>query len=195
MRQKQQNDEEGFSTDSELTPPDEAAYRGALSDLASKKTEVLADVQAEEFKDPGKGRWNAWRERYSDSYVGAWGGLGAVSVWEFWARLECLDWDCIENDKSLDSFQWYQGLYEFSHPDGEGQELGPDGDLVSSMISTAIVPHISKVFDAGALDVYSEKHVKRVVDLVEEVEASMDSNKAKLQVRAKLPDSPLITDC
>ncbi len=88
--------EEGYSTDSSLAPPDQQAYSVAIETLTSRKKEVLADVKAEEFRDPGKGRWGAWRESYADSYVNAWGGLGVVSVWEFWVRLEVVGWDCIE---------------------------------------------------------------------------------------------------
>jgi GC-rich sequence DNA-binding factor len=88
--------EDGYSTDSSLAPHDASAYSSALQSLGSRKKEVLADVRAEEFRDPGKGKWSVWREKYSDSYVGAWGGLGVVSVWEFWVRLEGVAWNCIE---------------------------------------------------------------------------------------------------
>lgn len=88
--------EDGYSTDSSLTPHDASAYSSALQSLTSRKKEVLADVRAEEFRDPGKGKWSVWREKYSDSYVGAWGGLGVVSVWEFWVRLEGAGRNCIE---------------------------------------------------------------------------------------------------
>jgi GC-rich sequence DNA-binding factor len=94
--------EEGYSTDAEIPEPDEEAYRSALTQVESRRKEVLADVKAEEFRDPGKGRWTTWREKYTDSYVGAWGGLGVVSVWEFWARLECIGWDPIEVSQALD---------------------------------------------------------------------------------------------
>lgn len=97
-RQRQNNEEaeEGYSTDSELSTSDEQAYSAAVEFLATKTKEVLSDVRAPEFRDPGKGRWSAWREQYTDSYVNAYGGLGVVSVWEFWARLECVGWNCIE---------------------------------------------------------------------------------------------------
>lgn len=95
-RQKVEEGEEGYSTDSSLAPHDQQAYSLAMESLASRKKEVLADVRAEEFRDPGKGRWSAWREKYADSYINAWGGLGVVSVWEFWVRLEVVRWDCIE---------------------------------------------------------------------------------------------------
>ena len=95
-RQQKVDVEEGYSTDGSLPPDDQSSYSDALKDLSSRRKGVLADVRAEEFKDPGRGQWNVWREKYSDSYVGAWGGLGLVSVWEFWVRLECVGWDCIE---------------------------------------------------------------------------------------------------
>ena len=96
-RSQHQHDqhEEGYSTDSSLLNSDSLAYSDAIKSLTSRAKDILADVKAEEFKDPGKGRWNIWREKYSDSYIGAWGGLGVVSVWEFWVRLECLGWNCI----------------------------------------------------------------------------------------------------
>jgi GC-rich sequence DNA-binding factor len=93
---KQVSDEEGYSTDSSLPPSDASSYRAALSSLAKRTTVVLSDVRAEEFRDPAKGRWKEWKARYRESYVGAWGGLGVVSVWEFWVRLEGVGWDCVE---------------------------------------------------------------------------------------------------
>ncbi|KAJ7021614.1 nineteen complex-related protein 2-domain-containing protein [Mycena alexandri] len=177
------DDEEGYSTDSSLPPSDLESYRGAMSSLAERARQVLSDVRAEEFRDPGKGRWNAWREKYADSYVGAWGGLGVVSVWEFWVRLEIVGWDFIEEQKSLDSFKWNQGLHDYSRPTGE--ELGPDGDLVASMISTAIIPRICKLVDGGVFDVYSDASVRRMVDLSEEVEASVEPGNAKFLILLK----------
>jgi len=100
VRQQQrsgwQEEEEGFSTDSSLPPHDTSDYTNALKSLVMRTKDVLADVRAEEFRDPSKGQWNIWREKYADSYVGAWGGLGVVGVWEFWVRLEMVGWDCVE---------------------------------------------------------------------------------------------------
>lgn len=188
-RQKsEEEEEEGFSTDSSLSKPEASDYANALKSLAARTKDVLADVRAEDFRDPGKGRWSVWREKYADSYIGAWGGLGVVGVWEFWVRLEMVGWDCVEDPKSFDSFKWYKGLYEYSRPTegngGEG-ELGPDGDLVASMISTTVIPRIVAVLASGAFDVYSGRHVRRVVDLAEEVEASVDEGNAKLQILLK----------
>ncbi|KAJ4501398.1 nineteen complex-related protein 2-domain-containing protein [Lentinula lateritia] len=168
--------DEGYWTDSDLPPPDEAAYQDALASIATRTHDVLADVKSKEFLDPAKGRWGTWRSQYEETYVAAFGGLGVVSAWEFWARLESVGWDCIQDSKSLDSFRWYHGLYEFCRPGDpnmEGRELGPEGDLVSSMVSTAIIPRLSKIIETGALDVYSSSHVRRAVDLSEELEASV----------------------
>ncbi|ESK88444.1 gc-rich sequence dna-binding factor-like protein [Moniliophthora roreri MCA 2997] len=188
MRQKAKLAEEGYSTDSEIPTVDEDAYRAALRSVATRTRDVLSDVKAKEFLDPGKGQWSVWREKYMDSYVGAWGGLGVVSVWEFWARLECVGWDCIEEAKSFDSFRWYQGLYDYCRPgdtNNATRELGPDGDLVSSMITTAIIPRLSKVIEGGALDVYSHSHIRRAIDLMEEIEASIEKGSPKLQILTK----------
>ena len=95
-RQIKSSEEEGYSTDSSLASPDATAYVSALESLESRTKGVLADVKAKEFLDPAKGRWGVWRDSYSESYIGAYGGLGVISVWEFWARLEMVGWDCIE---------------------------------------------------------------------------------------------------
>ncbi|KAG6824806.1 hypothetical protein H0H93_001516, partial [Arthromyces matolae] len=95
-RSKKTQEEEGYSTDSDLATHDQDAYVSAIKSLKTRTKDVLADVKAVEFIDPAKGRWGSWRSKYTESYVGAWGGLGVVSVWEFWVRLESIGWDCIE---------------------------------------------------------------------------------------------------
>jgi GC-rich sequence DNA-binding factor len=61
------------------------------------------------------------------------------------------------------------------------------------MISTAIIPKIMAVLANAAFDVYSGRHVRRIVDLAEEVEASVEDGNAKLHVRAlKIPVHRLI---
>ncbi|KAL0960972.1 hypothetical protein HGRIS_005969 [Hohenbuehelia grisea] len=179
-------EEEGYSTDSSMAPAEQTSYQSVLAELAERQTAVLADVRAAEFKDPAKSKWwGEWREKYADSYVGAWGGLGLVGAWEFWVRLEIVGWDAIEDPRPLDGFKWYKNLYAYSRPgsdeNGEG-ELGPDGDLVSAMISTAIIPRLCKLIEAGALDVYSSRHTRRVIDLAEEVEASVENGSQKFQM-------------
>jgi GC-rich sequence DNA-binding factor len=65
-------------------------------------------------------------------------------------------------------------------------ELGPDGDLVSVMITTAVLPRLSKLVEGGALDPFSGMDIRRLVDLVEEVEVSVERNNHKFQVIAVL---------
>lgn len=88
-------DDDGYWTDSDLPLPDEAAYQDAVGSIATRTHDILADVKSKEFLDPAKGKWGTWRSQYEDTYVAAFGGLGVVSAWEFWARLECVGWDCI----------------------------------------------------------------------------------------------------
>ena len=81
----------------------------------------------------------------------------------------------------MDSFAWYTSLYEYSRANtGDEEELGPDGDLVSAMISTAVVPRLVRVIQGGSFDAYSAKHTRRVLDLCDQVEASSTSEKLEV---------------
>lgn len=95
-----------------------------------------------------------------------------------------------QDKRSLDTFGWYKSLYEYSRPqssaDGnedEEPELGPDGDLVSAMISTAIIPRFCKLIEGGVFDPYSAEHVRTLVDVAEQIEASVQRDDLKFQVR------------
>ena len=93
------NAEDGFSTDSSLAPSDATDYALAIENLLEKGKDVLSDVRAREFREPklGLGKWfGEWRDKFGDSYQGAWGGLGMVGAWEFWTRLEVLGWNPLE---------------------------------------------------------------------------------------------------
>lgn len=60
--------------------------------------------------------------------------------------------------------------------------MGPDGDLVSAMISTAIIPRFCKLIEGGAFDPYSAEHVRTLADVVEQIEASVQRDDLKFQV-------------
>lgn len=62
--------------------------------------------------------------------------------------------------------------------------MGPDGDLVSATITTAVLPRLSKLIEAGALDPFSGKDTRRLVDLTEEIEISVEKSNHKFQVIA-----------
>jgi GC-rich sequence DNA-binding factor len=47
--------------------------------------------------------------------------------------------------------------------------LGPDGDLVVEMVQKAVVPLLTKHFEAGAYDPYSTPQTRKSIDLVEVV--------------------------
>ncbi|KAG9315745.1 GCFC-domain-containing protein [Chiua virens] len=200
--------EEGYSTDSSLLPSDALDYQNALERIATDSRDILSDVRSVEFKDPNRGlaKWfSEWRERYADSYGNAWGGLALVGAWEFWVRLEILGWNPFEASSflpldiaidlfsqsaaSLDQFTWYSSLYQYSHPvrgieKFDEAELGSEGDMVSAMISTAVVPRLCKILEA-VLDPYSAKDVRTVIDLAEQVEASIGIDNNKFQIVLK----------
>ncbi|KZS89449.1 hypothetical protein SISNIDRAFT_416795 [Sistotremastrum niveocremeum HHB9708] len=179
-RQSTEPPEEGYSTDSSLTPVDQSDYTTALASITTRTSQILSDVKSRAFRDPrlGIGKWFAeWRENYEDVYRGAWGGLGLVSAWEFWGRLEMCGWDPIEDPRSLDSFDWFQALHDYSAFDEPEDADDPprrvEDDLSAGMVSKAAIPRIAKVIDHGSggagLDPYSSKGTRRVIDIVEEV--------------------------
>lgn len=89
-------EEEGYSTDSSLPASDQADFETATSKLEDDSKKLLGDVKSDDFRNPSVGvaRWfGNWRDKYSDSYTDAFGGLGMVSAWEFWVRFEMLAWD------------------------------------------------------------------------------------------------------
>ncbi|KAH9080570.1 GCFC-domain-containing protein [Lactarius deliciosus] len=183
-------DEEGYSTDATLPLSDATDYLAALELLSRKRDDILSDVKANEFKDPSLGigiKFAEWRERFEDSYQGAWGGLGLVGAWEFWSRLEMLGWNPFEDSRTLDSYRWHGSLYKYSRPnqpdeDEEEPQLGPDGDLVSAIVSTTVLPRLSKLVEGGAFDPYSSKNIRRLLHLIEEIEVSVEKNHHRFQV-------------
>jgi GC-rich sequence DNA-binding factor len=201
-------EEEGYSTDASLDSSDASDLQDALAALASRAEDIMADVRAPEFRDPATGaglaKWfGEWRARYEDIYVGAWGGLGVVGAWEFWARLEMVQraWSPFERRgpaaggrMEVEGFRWFAGLFAYSHPrsrggagqgaeeeEGEG-EVGPEGDLAAAMVGTAVVPRVVKMVEGGGFDPYDAGIVRSAVEFGEQVEVAC-GKEAKFQVR------------
>jgi len=61
-------------------------------------------------------------------------------------------------------------------------EIGPGGDMVSSMISQVVIPRLCKLIEGGALDPYSIRHIRRMIDIAEQVEASIEQEGVRFQV-------------
>ncbi|GJJ15762.1 hypothetical protein Clacol_010040 [Clathrus columnatus] len=194
-------EEDGYSTDGSLPPSDANDFQLAIDNLEQQRKGVLSDVRAKEFLNPqaGLAKWFAeWRREYEDSYVGAWGGLGLVAAWEFWSRLEMVGWDPIavgdlDSSRTLDSFDWAMALHQYSRPsnglemdeNGIEPEIGPGGDMVSSMISQAVIPRLCKIIQGGALDPYSTGHIRRLIDMAEQVEASVEQDGVRFHALLK----------
>lgn len=189
LSQPVREDDEGFSTDASLGDADQADYDAAQRRLEQRVQSLLDDVKAEDFRDPERGlavRFGDWRRRYPEDYDGAFGGLGMVHAWEFWARGEMVGWEPSRSETAIESFRWFSALYAYSRPkasmNGNGHHvddddmdleeeppLGPDGDLVTVMVDRAVVPLLVKAFEAGAYDLYSAGQTRRTVDLVDVV--------------------------
>ena len=94
-----QEDQDGYYTDSELLSSDMQDYTLAQEKLSYRVSSLLSDVKSDEFRDPRLGlgrRFVEWREKWNESYMGAWGGLGLVGAWELWTRLEIAEWNPLE---------------------------------------------------------------------------------------------------
>ena len=204
-------EDHGLLTDSELVDGVNADYQAARSDLRKRAAALFADVGAEDFRDPRVGlarRFATWRREYGEEYEGAFGGLGMVGAWEFWARGEMGDWDPLRSDRSLDSFDFYGALHEYSRPklqrtdsDMEDEEdedeppLGPDGDLVAAIVQSTVVPRLTKLFEGGGYDPYSSRETRRAVDLVEQMEEYVAREKGgKFQV-SRVMASAFVRGC
>jgi GC-rich sequence DNA-binding factor len=91
----------------------------------------------------------------------------------------------IQDSENLNSFAWYSALQGYSRhrrDDTPGSKASASEDLVSSMISTAIIPRLCKMIAGGAFDSYSAKHVRRIVDVTTQVQDSVGAENVKLQV-------------
>lgn len=62
-------------------------------------------------------------------------------------------------------------------------ELGPDGDLVAAMVTTAVIPRLCKLLVGGVFDPYSSKHLKKAIDVLEQIEMCVDRTDPKFLVR------------
>lgn len=59
-----------------------------------------------------------------------------------------------------------------------------------SMVATAVIPRVAKVVEGGALDPYSAKHVKRLRDIAEQIEATVEADPAKINSLLKACITP-----
>ncbi|KAG8809424.1 hypothetical protein FRC17_003451 [Serendipita sp. 399] len=171
--------DEGYGTDSQLETSDAVDFEEAIKTLKDKvQSQLFEDVKAKSFRDPrqGVGLWfGEWKEKWPEIYQNAFGDMGLVQAWEFWARVELLGWLPLEIAPRLDEFQWYSQLYERAHPDPdtEADELRPEEDLPGNMCRTMLIPRFNALISGGGFDPYSRHQLSHAVDIVEQIEASL----------------------
>jgi GC-rich sequence DNA-binding factor len=73
----------------------------------------------------------------------------------------------------------------------EEPPLGPDGDLVAQMVSDAVVPLLTRAFEAGAYDPYSAKQTRKAVDLADVVAELTGKDSRKFSVSPTIPSRGL----
>lgn len=216
------DEDDGFSTDSTLAPADSADYDAAQASVGSRVEGLLEDVKAEDFRDPDMGlaaRFGDWRTKYDEEYKNAFGGLAMVQAWEFYARGEMVGWDplrvsdrccsmvsltAVQSSVTLESFKWFQSLYQYSRPrptgpdameldDDEEAELGSDGDLVSAIVSSAVTPLLVKAFESGSYDPYSVKQTRKALDLADVISELTGKDSAKFKVSSSFNGKTRLT--
>lgn len=186
LRRRDTSESDGWSTDSTLSPADEEDYASARRALLARADALDADVKADEFLDPSQGigkRFAGWREREPDEYVSAFGGLGCVQGWEYWARKEMVAWEPARSTRGVDSFDWFRALHAYSHPrrrvqgdemeissdddDDEEPPLAPEGDMAAAMVASLVTRLVERAIRAGEYDVYCAAQTRRLGDLVD----------------------------
>jgi GC-rich sequence DNA-binding factor len=99
-----------------------------------------------------------------------------------------------QSPPQIEDFKWFTQLHEISRPDSEDiEELRPEDDLPVNMCSTMLIPKLNALIAGGALDPYSSKQILRVIDLAEQIEASLGSDNIRYSVGYSV-HSYLLTD-
>jgi len=94
--------------------------------------------------------------------------------------VEMVGWIPLDAPPRLEEFAWYSDLHDLSRPTGEA-EPAAENDLSAQMTSTAFVPRLNVLVNAGAFDPYSTHHLRRMLDLAEQLEAYLGNEDMKYQ--------------
>ena len=54
------------------------------------------------------------------------------------------------------------------------------------MVTTALIPRLCRILEGGGLDPYSATDIRRLIDLTEEIEVSVDRQNPKFEVGTPL---------
>lgn len=68
---------------------------------------------------------------------------------------------------------------------GETSEVPPDGGLVLTMISTAVVSRFCKMLECGGFNPYCGRDVKRIIDDAQQLAASIGSGHIRIMMTLK----------
>lgn len=100
-------------TDDELPTSDSLQLSTALTTLEESIGKLFSDVKAPDFRDPNLGikkKFEEWRRLWREEYENAFGGLGLVAVWEFWARVELGGWNPFEVSSLLSTTSFLENF-------------------------------------------------------------------------------------
>lgn len=184
-----------FNT-AELNPSDAAAFEIAQKDIQRRLRQLVDDVKAPEFTDPGVrldlklhpsslvARFNQWKKLYPEEYASAWGGLTLAGIWDFWIRKDLCGWDFVKQDnQGLEDFHWYQELTRYSAAKDEVQDstqIGGDDEVISHVISNTVIPRFLQASQAGAFNPWSSEDCRSMTQLLEQVSYVLERDNARI---------------
>ncbi|GES75458.1 GCFC-domain-containing protein [Rhizophagus clarus] len=183
-------EEEGFSTDEELSKGDEKEIAKKIDEISYHHTNLFEDV-TEEFKSIAlvKSKFMSWKIEFNDDYTKAYGGLSLSGVFEFYIRYEIMFWNTLK----IDRMEWYRVISEYSIPESNTGQISTDDDftILSKVLEKIILPRIAYRKSQKFQDVINavSKRLQNVVISLESIPENIfipillsDSNKIGNQI-------------
>ncbi|GBC06176.1 hypothetical protein RclHR1_06670016 [Rhizophagus clarus] len=171
-------EEEGFSTDEELSKGDEKEIAKKIDEISYHHTNLFEDV-TEEFKSIAlvKSKFMSWKIEFNDDYTKAYGGLSLSGVFEFYIRYEIMFWNTLK----IDRMEWYRVISEYSIPESNTGQISTDDDftILSKVLEKIILPRIACL--VKTLNPYSSKQTMSFIEILSNILNHVDRKSQKFQ--------------
>ena len=177
-------------------PPDDPPLEAELLAVENGAEALLRDVQAAEFLEPAArtsastlhprsivSRYQQWRERYSEDYNSAWGGLVLSGIWEFWARRELLQATIRGlSTLNLQELRWQADVHDYQSHQSQNGSMGGDDELMETLIDTSVIAPLTAMAESGAYDPWDSNSSAAAANLVHELNYVRDAGLPQLSV-------------
>ncbi|CAB4390606.1 GCFC-domain-containing protein [Rhizophagus irregularis] len=171
-------EEEGFSTDEELSISDEKEIAKEIDEISYHHTKLFEDV-TDDFKsiELVKSKFISWKTEFNDDYTKAYGGLSLPGVFEFYVRYEIMLWNTLKFDR----MEWYKVISEYSIPESNTSQIRTDDDftILSKVFEKIILPRIAYL--VKTLNPYSSKQTMSFIEIFGNILNHIDRKSQKFQ--------------